>query len=154
MSIFDEHSVIVMLLVIIIIWLFYLTFIREEPQPIQILNLEGYALSEEAIQNISAIYNKGELTVSNLTVTGTVTNAGLTNKVNSLQSSLQRQINTKQPTGNYVKYNDQLKINNIYDGWRTNLDTCGYTSCGGRALGAYSTYGSRPSTSKWRLIKS
>jgi hypothetical protein len=156
MHIFDEHSIIITLLIIIIIWLFYLTF-REEPQPVQILALEGFELSQEAVKNIAAIYNKQNLTVSNLTVTGAITNAGLTNKVNSFQT----QINGKQPKADdYVQYRDSFHINNAYGSWASFLDVCGGAHCGATEAHSdkYSVYTdtrkSRDGSSgTWRLVK-
>jgi hypothetical protein len=151
MNIFDEHNIIITLLVIIILWLFYLTF-REEPQPINILSLEGFELTQEAVENIAAIYNNQNLQVTNLTATGSITNAALTNKLNSLQN----QINTKQPKGDYVKYGDSFAIRNAYGNWASYLDTCGGASCS-NGFSVY-THMSRirdrqTATTTWRLEK-
>jgi hypothetical protein len=127
MNIFEnEHNTIIFLLVVIIVWLFYLTFRAPSYPSI----LEGLDMSDEAIQNLASIYKTGEMEVTNLkvtgnaTVTGTLTNSGITNRMNGLQS----QINTKQPRGAYVKYGDEFAIRNKYGNWASYLDTCGGVS--------------------------
>lgn len=172
---FDEHIIIIALLIIIIIWLSYLTF-REPEIPVQILSVEGFELSQEALSNIAAIYQKKKLYVDNVIVKDKVIigdedtgmnvkdtiNSNKTsinsnrNTFNSARTSLQAQINTKQPNGDYVKYNDEIKINNKYKTWGSYLDTCGSDGrCGQSAWGVYSHRGGirHPETSVWRILK-
>lgn len=123
------NTTIINLFILMFIWLFYLTFIASSDRNCG--TVEGYAnnsVSNEALQNIASIYNNGKLTVTDLKVTGnidvvgSITNPSVTQLINLVNKNKADYDNEKQL---YIKYNDEIKINNKWASYASYLNAMG-----------------------------
>ena len=69
-------NIYIVFLLILLIILFYYAYLQNKLEGMSALNDSTEPLSNEAIQNVSSLYNKDNMTVSNINVTGTATVQG------------------------------------------------------------------------------